>query len=216
MVRGTHRMNAFMRISRNMAIIRDGRELSVVNPLRLSAEGETKLESLGKVVRVIRLGAMHGVDDPYYVQRFGAEFWCQPGGVTYPQPRIDREFSSDTTLPFPAAKFYCFAGTKQPESALLVQRGTGLLLTCDAVQNYGDYRHHSLPARALMPLIGFPKRMIIGPFWLKYMTPEQTSLRGEFEKLLSLEFDALLSAHGSFMPSGAKNALRIAIEKTFN
>ncbi len=216
MVRGTHRMNAFMRISRNMAIIQDGDELSVINPLRLTAQGEQELQALGKVVRVMRLGAMHGADDAYYVKRFNAEFWCQPGGTTYTQPPIDRAISADTQPPFPDAKFYCFAGAKQPESVVHVKRGAGLLLTCDAVQNYGDYRHHSLPARLLMPWIGFPRRMIIGPFWLKRMTPEQGSLREEFEKLLTLEFDGLLSAHGSFLATGAKSALRNSIELTFN
>ena len=39
-VRGAMRMNAVLRISRNMVIIRYGDELTLANPIRLTAEGE--------------------------------------------------------------------------------------------------------------------------------------------------------------------------------
>ena len=61
--------------------------------------------------------------------------------------------------------------------------GGGFLLTCDCIQHYGDYRHNNLIARLLMPYIGFPKTTIVGPIWLKMMTPEGASLQGEFERL---------------------------------
>ena len=65
-VRGSMRMNALLRISRNMAIVRDGDGLTLVNPIRLTASGEEALARLGAVRRILRLGAMHGIDDTYY------------------------------------------------------------------------------------------------------------------------------------------------------
>ncbi len=215
MVRGSIRMSALMRITRNMAIVRNEGQLSLINPIRLSPEGEVELQSLGEVKHIIRLGPMHGVDDPYYVDRFQARLWCQPGGTSYPEPAIDVELNTGCSLPFPDTELFCFEGTIQPESVLLLKRGTGLLLTCDAIQHYGDYRFNNLPARLIMPLIGFPRTTIIGPFWLKLMTPEGKSLQPEFERLLTLEFDALLSAHGSFLATGAKAAVQRAVEKTY-
>ena len=214
-VRGSLKMNALLRISRNMAVIRHDGELTLINPIRLHAAEEEKLQTLGTIKQVMRLGSMHGLDDPYYVNRFKVEFWCQPGGTPYTQPAIAVEMRPDGPLPFPDAELFCFNGTVQPEAALVLHRGNGLLLTCDAIQHYGDYKHNNLPARLILPLIGFPKTTLVGPVWLKRMTPAEASLKPEFERLLTQDFDALLSAHGSFLAHGAKTAVRAAVERAF-
>ena len=67
----------------------------------------------------------------------------------------------------------------------------------------------------MMPFIGFPKTTIIGPFWMKLMTREGTNLRDEFERLLELDFDSLLSAHGTLLKTGARDAVRRAVAKAF-
>ena len=214
MVRGSVRMNALVRITRNMAIIRHRGELTLVNPLRLDAAGEAQLRGLGEVKRILRLGSLHGLDDPYYVDTFGAELWAQAGGTTYTRPVIDRELTESVALPFPDAELFCFRGTKQPESALRLGK-LALLLTCDAIQHYGDYRHNNLPARLVLPFIGFPKTTVIGPIWLKMMSPAGTSLKGEFERLLGWKFDRLLGAHGSLLPGGAHAAVETALRRSF-
>jgi hypothetical protein len=215
MVRGSVRMNALMHITRNMAIVRHQGELSLVNPIRLDEEGERRLLALGDIERILRLGPMHGLDDPYYVERFGAELWAQGESQTYPEPKIDRKLAPDLPLPFPDAELFAFEGTRQPESALLIRRDPGILLTCDSIQHYGDYRHNSLLARIVMPFIGFPKTTVVGPIWLKMMTPAGGSLKQEFERLLTLDFDRLLSAHGSLLSSGAKDSVTAAVRKAF-
>jgi hypothetical protein len=215
MVRGSVRLNALMRITRNMAIVRHQGELSLVNPIRLDEEGERNLLALGDIKRILRLGPMHGLDDPYYVERFGAEFWAQGESKTYPEPKIEQQLAADRPLPFPDAGLFAFEGAKQPESALLIRRDPGILLTCDAIQHYGDYRHNTLLARLVMPFIGFPKTTIVGPIWLKIMTPAGGSLKSEFERLLTLDFDRLLSAHGSLLTSGAKDSVAMAVRKAF-
>lgn len=215
MVRGSMRMNALMRITRNMAIVRHDNELSLINPIRLSAAGERELTSLGKVKRIIRLGPFHGMDDPYYVGQFKTELWCQPGGKSYRQPPIDVELSAGCDLPFPDAELIPFEGTKQPESVLHLSRGKGLILTCDAIQHYGDYRHNNWLARIVMPFIGFEKTTLVGPIWLKYLAADSAVLETAFRRLLSYEFDALLAAHGSFLARGANDAVRAAIDRAF-
>ena len=215
MVRGSVRLNALMRITRNMAIVRHQGELSLVNPIRLDEEGERRLLALGDIKRILRLGPMHGLDDPYYVERFGAEFWAQGESETYPELKIEQRLAADRPLPFPDAELFAFEGTKQPESALLIRRDPGILLTCDAIQHYGDYRHNTLLARLVMPLIGFPKTTVVGPIWLKIMTPKGGSLKSEFERLIALDFDRLLSAHGSLLTSGAKGSVAMAVRRAF-
>ena len=137
MLRGSIKMNPLLRISRNMAIIRNGDELSLINPVRVSAKVEAQIAKLGRIKHVVRLGCFHGVDDPYYVEKFGAQMWAQLGGTTYTIPKIDKELDSVAPLPFDNAEIFEFAGTIQPECALLIKRGTGILFTCDAIQNYG-------------------------------------------------------------------------------
>jgi hypothetical protein len=215
MVRGCIALNGLMKITRNMAIVRHEGELTLVDPIRLSGTEENRLDALGDVKRILRLGPMHGVDDPYYVERYDAPLWAPGPSEAHPEPKPTLEFDASTELPFPDAELFCFQGLKQPEAALLLRRGKGLLITCDAIQNYGDYRHTNLPARLVMPLIGFPKTTVVGPFWVKMMTPEGGSLESEFRRLLELEFDGLLSAHGSLLETGAHEACERAVDKMF-
>ena len=204
-----------MRISRNMVVVRSGEDITLINPVRLSPQGEAELEALGTVRHAVRLGVFHGVDDPYTVARFGAEFWCQAGSTRHRQPAPDHELTEGGELPLPDARLFVFRETKKPECALLLRRGDGVLLTCDALQHYGTYERHSLVARLTMPLLGFRKTLMIGPLWLKYMTPEGGSLRPDYERLLELPFDALIAAHGTPLMRGAHPAARAAVARAF-
>ena len=215
MVRGCIKMNALMTITRNMAIVRHAGELTLVDPIRLSAAEEQRLEALGAVKRILRLGPFHGVDDAYYMDRYGAELWAPGPSSAYPEPKPTLTFDASTQLPFPDAELFCFQGLKQPEAALLLRRGAGLLITCDAIQHYGDYRYNNLPARLVMPFVGFPKTTIVGPMWVKMMTPEGASLESEFRRLLGLEFDRLLTGHGSLLETGAHAACERAVDKMY-
>jgi hypothetical protein len=208
-------MNALVRITRNMAIVRHEGELSLVDPIRLDEAGELELRELGEVKRILRLGLLHGIDDRYYADHFGAELWAPGQSESHPEPKVERTLDADAPLPFPDAEIFVFEGTQQAECALLVRRSPGVLITCDSIQNYGDYRHNSLVARALLPFMGFPKTTLVGPIWLKMMTPEGGSLRSEFERLMTLDFDRLLSGHGSLLTSGAKDAVAAAVRKAF-
>jgi len=215
MVRGSTKLNSMVRITRNMTVIRHKGELTLVNPIRLSREGEAQLVMLGNVKHILRLGFLHGLDDRYYVERFKAQLWSQPGGLKYPLPPVQNELHEESEMPFPNASLFCFKDTLQPESALLIKRGNGLLITCDAIQHYGDYKYNNFLARIMLPLMGFRQTTLIGPIWLRMVTPEGASLDPEFGRLLSLDFDALVSAHGSFLATGAKAGVRNARARAF-
>jgi hypothetical protein len=213
-VRGSLLMNPLIRISRNMAVVRYAGELSLINPIRLSESGIDALQRLGRIRRIIALGALHGIDNAWYREHFGVESWARPGSQKYPPPADNRLLDEREALPFPDAQLFCFHGT-QPESAVLLRRGRGLLLTCVAIQHYGDYRHTSPAAKLLLPLLGFPKTTLVGPIWLKAVTTPGGTMRGDFERLLRLKFDSLFAAHGSFLPEGAHAAVEVAVHKAF-
>ena len=86
--------------------------LASIDPVRLSTEVEAELDGLGTVRHVVRLGYYHGLDDPYYVGRYGAEFWCQDGSSHYAAPAPGRHLGPETPLPIDDAELFVFRETK--------------------------------------------------------------------------------------------------------
>src|SRR5690242_10374266 len=80
-VTGTLALPGFvpMRFSRNMTVVREGERLIVINSVRLDDAGLAELDKLGKVTDVVRLAGNHGMDDPFYKQRYGAKVWVVRG-----------------------------------------------------------------------------------------------------------------------------------------
>lgn len=217
-VYGSVQLLPIARITRNMAVVRHQGQLTLINPVRMSESGLKDLEALGEVSHVLRLGPLHGMDDPFYVDRYNAAFWSFEGGTNYTEPTITHPLKEDGELPFPNARLFAFKHLKQPEGAILLQRPQGVLLTCDAVQSYSTPPHMPYTAwltRLLLLLAGFPNKTIIGPIWVKMLALDRAGLKSEFERLLSLEFDQLLGAHGTFLEEGAHAQLEQAFKKTF-
>ena len=218
-VYGSIKLNPLVQITRNMAIVRHGDELTLINPVRMREEGLAQLEALGKVAHVLRLGPLHGLDDEFYVSLYGARFWALPGGTTYTTPAIDHALAESAPLPFPDARLFVFDHMTEAEGAILLEGSPGVLLTTDAVQSYSTAPHKphtNLLARLMLPLMGFPNRTILGPIWMKIMVTDRDGMRREFERLLELDFDQLLSAHGVFLAQNAKAEVRAAYEATFS
>ncbi len=83
-VSGSVNMIPGVRLSHNMIIVREGTSLTLISAIRLNEEGLRKLDSLGKVEHIIRLGDYHldfknGVDDPFYFNRYKATYWTMKG-----------------------------------------------------------------------------------------------------------------------------------------
>ncbi len=51
--------------------------------------------------------------------------------------------------------------------------------------------------------------------WVKMMTPNGASLASELRRLLELDFDQLLSAHGTLLESAAHEACERDVDKMF-
>ena len=204
-----------MAINRNMVALRNNGELTLVNPVRLSPEGEAELESLGAVRHAVRLGYHHGMDDAYYVERYSAEFLCQPGSDHHPNPQPDRLLTKDAELPFPDGELFLFEKTKFPEAAILLRKHGGVLLTCDSLQHWADWNFCTWQARLVMRMFGFSLTTLIGTFWLKSMTPKGGSLEEDFRRLLELDFRHLVSAHGALCRDRAREGVKRAVAKVY-
>lgn len=205
-----------MRISRNMVIVRQGDELTLINPVRLSKREEQALGALGAVKNVVRLAYGHGLDDRYYVDHYSAAFWCLPGPQKYDEPKPSQTLAKGSGSPVGDSDLFVFEGTNFPESALLLHRHGGLLITCDSVQHWSDWNQCTLLARLVMKYaLGFSKTTLIGRPWLKAMTPKGGSLKPDFDRLLTLQFDHLISGHGSFCEGDAHTNVEAAVKRAF-
>jgi len=196
LVHGSIPLGPGMRMNRNMVVLRQGGESTIVSPVRLAVNDEARLEALGKIKHVVRVGYYHGLDDRYYVDKYGAEFWCQPGSDHYKEPPPTKLLEEGTVLPITDAQLFCFRETKCPEAAILIKRHGGVLITSDGLQHWTDWSYCTLPAKLLMKAFGFSLRTLIGTFWLKYMTAKGGTLKIDFERLLKLDFTHLIGAHG--------------------
>lgn len=203
-----------MRMNRNMVILRQGNELTLVNPVRVNEAELLNLEKLGNIRHVMRLGDFHGLDDQFYVDRYKADFWCQPGQKTYKNPTPDNLITANTTPPINNSDFFIFEKSRFPEAALLLKEHK-LLITTDSIQYWSDWSYTTAFTRLVLRLMGFKLTLLIGGPWLKRVTPKGESLRPDFERLLTLDFDSLVAAHGSLLRSEAKQHLQAAMRKTF-
>lgn len=222
MVTGTVRFFPLNSITRNMAVVRQGGELVVLNSVRLGPEGEAALEKLGKVTHVVRVGAFHGLDNPYYVERFGATLWGPPGtkhgvlekkhggGVEASIP--GRDLGPDA-CPIEGARVFLFEHVQHPEAAIVLDREGGVLVPCDSYQNWTTFDGCSLLGGLMLRALGFGPTLIGGPWMKRVGTPE---VRADFERLLEVPFAHLLPAHGTVLRDRAGEGLRTAMAARFS
>ena len=206
-------------LTRNMAIVRDGDDLTLINPVRMNEAGLASLETLGTVRHVLRLGPLHGMDESFYLDRYKPQFWAFTDGSTYPVPAEVIPLVDGGALPFSDARLLAFDHLSETEGVILLRRDkANVLLTCDAVQSYSTPPHmpHTAGwAQKLFSLIGFTRDTIIGPIWIKKMALDRKGLREEFVRILKMDFDQLLSSHGTFVEGGAHQELQRAFDKVF-
>jgi hypothetical protein len=207
-----------MRFSRNMTILREPRGLVLVNSVRLSEAGLKALEALGPVTDVIRLAGFHGMDDPFYKDRYGARVWAVNGQrytTGFDQTKkseyftCDMEMGSESALPIEGARLYRF-NSSPPEGLLVVERAGGVVVSGDCLQNWRTTdRYFNLSGKLLMRMMGFIKPHNIGPGWLRQAKPPASEIRA----ILGLSFEHVLPSHGEPVLGGAKAAYQPAIDR---
>ncbi|MDR8363681.1 hypothetical protein [Pseudomonas sp. JL3] len=199
-------------MNRNMVIVKNGDELTLINPVRLSDAALSQLDALGNVRHVLRLGDFHGLDDRFYVDRYQAEFWCQSRPETYKVPTANHVINAAASPPMPDAQFFVYEVAKYPEACLLL-KNLKLLIATDSIQYWADWSYTTFLSRCVLRMMGFKLTLLIGGPWLKRVTPEGGSLGADFERLLRLDFEHVVGAHGQLLRDTAKPMLEAAIAK---
>ena len=207
-----------IRFSRNMTVVRRGDRLVVINSVRLDDAGLAALDKLGKVTDVIRLAANHGMDDPFYADRYKARVWAVKGQrytAGFKTSRLDTYFTPDvemdatTPLPIGGATLVTIDSTP-PEALLLLDSPRGTIISGDCLQNWGtpDPYINGL-GRFVMKRMGFLQPHNIGPGWLKQGKPPHAQLRS----LLDHGFVNVLPVHGTPVLGNATELYRPAIDR---
>lgn len=204
-------MDLDWQFSRNMTIVREGKRLILINTVRLDDAGLAALDQLGEVTDVIRLGALHGRDDAFYLDRYQARHWVMPG--------LEAEGGSATKplgqippLPINGASLFQFQTTKIPEGVIHLDRDGGILIACDALQNWVSPDEHFCEASCeRMEGMGFFTPANVGPVWMQAAEP----LAEDFHRLKALTFKHVLCGHGMPLREKAREAFGATFDRLF-
>ncbi len=194
--------------SRTMSIIRQNQELTLVNSIRLNDATLKKLEKLGRIKNVVRLGAFHGRDDAFYQTTYGAKLWA------YPEMEFSRgeivDYNLDKEAPFAFSKVISFKSTKFKEALLLIEKSGGILISCDTIKNWQEKDpYFSDETFAMMKSSDSVGPAKIDATWLNAMQPSKE----EIKALGDLNFSILITAHGPPLVNRAKESLAASIKE---
>ncbi|KTD53681.1 hypothetical protein Lsan_4091 [Legionella santicrucis] len=188
--------------SRNMTIIESNGDLALINTVRLNEDELRKLDELGSVKHVIRIGAFHGRDDRFYLDRYNACLWTvQPEGqedtLSYPTTQYLKDADE---LPIKNTHFFIFKNSAPAEGFLHIDTNEGIIISCDSIKNWVEVDQFFSEETARMAISqGEIAKARISPIWL-HATGVQG---GDFEPLLKLKFKHLISAHGDVLRNTA-------------
>jgi hypothetical protein len=214
---GTTRFLPGATFPRNMTIVRGEDGLVVIHPVLLPEAEQAQVEALGKIEHIVRLGDFHGMDDALYIERYSPRVWAPPGATPYAGVRVDHELVPGGELPLPDASLIAFDRSRSPETALLLPRHGGLLLTCDSIQSWAKLPEGvSLLGGLMAKMMGFRGRACIGPGWRGACEPKDgVGFGPKFREILELEFRHLIGAHGPPIVDDAKEELRRAVDRLY-
>lgn len=198
--------------SRNMTIVLEDGKLSIINSVRLNEEGLAELEKLGKITNVVRIGDMHGVDDPFYVDRYKAKFWALPGMKIQEGLKVDHELVENGEMPFGTSSFFNFETVKRPEGIIRLDQDGGIMIACDSLQNWIEPdEFFGAETIETMKKMDFFVKANLGLAWLHESQPQAE----DFVRLKEIRFEHALCGHGYPFISNAMSQYHQTFKKFF-
>ena len=214
-VTGTMRGEFFGSIwqfSRNMTLVREGDRLTIVNSVRLDERGLTSLDALGDVVNVVRIGDNHGIDDAFYIDRYGATFWALPGMDIEDNLTVDKEIIVGGEMPFVDCSLFEFKTSKWPEGILRLDREGGIIIACDSLQNWAEPDEFITDETVeKMREFGFFEQANLGVYWMHECEPKAE----DFVRMKEIPFKHALCGHGSPLRNTAEEHYHATIKRIF-
>jgi hypothetical protein len=168
----------------------------LLDPL-VPEEGLGWFEGRGTPRHVILTNRLHSRHTARFVEAFGCDVWCNREGLDHLAGRLDvKGFRAGDLLPGGIESHE--VGVLCPdETALRIPVAEGVLSAADGVVRDADGPLTFVPD----PLLGDDPEAI------------KRGLKAAYARLLSLEFDHLILAHGLPWIGGAREALREFVER---
>jgi hypothetical protein len=202
-----------VQFTRSMTVIRDDDGLTLVNTVRLSAEGLAALDALGKVENIVRLGANHGRDDAFYSDYYDVPVWSLAETPTNRPVKSEATLVAGDTGPIKGASIVKFESISAPEAVLFLPRSDGIIISCDSLQNMtGPDEFFDVPSTEIMKQRGFFRAGNIGPAWRANLQPDVS----DFDRILALDFKHLLPSHGDPLLNEAHGVISQTVKDIFS
>lgn len=200
-VTGTMRIFGLFQYSRAMTILKDGEELALINPVRVSDTLLNDIQKMGKIKHLLKIGQLHNVDVAFYMDKFSPDLWVNKDDPSIGSYKPKAYFDDHEEVPILNCKVKTIDGSKIKESFLVSPANGGCLHSCDAFVNMGvDSNHNWLTARLSRFL---PDPTYIGPNWIKMAKPPELSMKA----VLNYDFENFVPAHGQPIIGGAKDKI---------
>ena len=204
---GSMKLFGLFKYSRNMHLLNTNDGVILINPVRVSEPTLAEITKIGRINHVYKLGQLHNVDVPFYVERFKPKVWKNKNDPTLPDIQGDYFFEDYDTLPLCGSKVYRFEDSKLAETVLIHPESGGILLSCDAYVNMGPDPMANFLTKTLSKLL--PRPTYVGPNWVKIAKPSLETLKG----ILDFEFKNLMTAHGDAIIGDAYSEISTYLAK---
>lgn len=196
-----------------MVIVRNNKTLTLINTVRLDEQGLAALDELGKVENIMRIGAFHGRDDGFYLDRYSAKLWALKGLSDENGKQTDVELVPRGRMPFPGGSLFVFETSRYPEGILHIDQEGGILITCDSIKNWLTADQFFSPETAKL----YEHQGFFGPATISNVWKQATEVRfSDFERLKTLSFRHLLSAHGEPLLNDAYEQVLNTVNREFD
>lgn len=209
MVQGTNITNfndLKIQHSRNMTIVEHKGDLALINTVRLDEARLQELDQLGTVKHVISIGAFHGRDDQFYLDKYKAKLWTVKETIS--NYHTTQYLSDADVLPIKNSHFYIFKNSSPLEGFIYIEDHEGIVITCDSIKNWVQIDRFFSEDTAKMALSnGEISKARISPIWLSATGVKKS----DFENLMTLKFKHLISAHGDVLRDTAYEDVKKSI-----
>lgn len=170
-VQGSMRLFGLFRYSRSMTILCDKKRIGLLNPVRVDEDTLEEIEKIGDINYIFKIGQLHSVDIPFYMDRFSPELWINPSDPFLSKYPDALSFEDEKKIPLLAGKVKVITDSNIAESVIFTPEHGGCLHSCDAFVNMGVDPYHNLLTAFLSRFL--PKPTYIGPNWVKIAKPPE-------------------------------------------
>jgi len=190
-----------------MTVLRHASALTLVSPIAIDDAVATFLAELGSVEAIVAPNAMHHVHLPSTVERYpDARVFGVPGLRKKRREIVFDEMLSDGAAPFhPGVELHSVDGAPTMDERVLYHRASRTLIVTDLIFNMPSAANwiSRLIFRYVARALGKPAQSRL---WRSF-TKDRAAAGESIARLLELDFDRLVMAHGEVIPQGGREVL---------